>query len=369
MEATVALLKEPGGPISLEPVQIGPLAAREVLVRMSGTGICRTDLAAAAGVVPLPVPFVLGHEGAGVVEAVGSAVDALAVGDEVVLSFDSCGGCAGCAAKRPAHCEFFAALNYTGTRLDGSTTLTQNGLPVHGNWLGQSSFGTYAVASDRNAVKLPALPVGLPIEVLGPLGCGVLTGAGTVFNMLRPQPAQGIAVFGLGGVGMSAVMAATVSDCHPIIGIDPNPRRRSLAQELGATHTVDPGRVDGIDRAIAEIAGAGVDFAIDTVGSGAVVRQALMSLRRPGTCATLGLQAMKNDITIDQGHLQLGRTLTGALMGDSDPHALIPHLIDLWRQGRFPFERLIVRYPFHRIEDACEAIRSGEAVKPVLVFE
>ncbi|MDJ1135144.1 NAD(P)-dependent alcohol dehydrogenase [Streptomyces iconiensis] len=369
MKATVALWKEPGGPASLEPVEIGALAAREVLVRMSGGGICRTDLAAAAGIVPLPVPFVLGHEGAGVVEAVGAAVDTVEVGDEVILSFDSCGDCVQCAANHPAFCELFPALNYSGTRLDGSTTLTQDDLPVHGSWLGQSSFGTYAVAGVRNTVKVPTRPAGLPLEFLGPLGCGVLAGAGTVFNVLRPQPGQGIAVFGLGGVGLSAVMAATVAGCHPIIGIDPHPRRRPLAQEVGATHTIDPGGVDDIDRAIAHIAGAGVDFAVDTVGSGAVVRHALMSLRMPGVCATLGLQAMKNDITIDQGHLQMGRTLTGGLEGDADPHTLIPHLIDLWRQGRFPFDQLITRFPFPRIEDALEAVRSGKAVKPVLVFD
>jgi aryl-alcohol dehydrogenase len=299
----------------------------------------------------------------------GRAVTTLSVGDQVVLTFDSCRACPTCVAGRPSYCVLSAALNYTGTRLDGSTTMSQNGRPVHGSWFGQSSFASHAVASVRNAVRVPELPDGLPLDIAGPLGCSLLTGSGTVFCVLRPHPGQAIAIFGLGTVGLSAVMAAAVAGCYPIIGIDPNPLRRRLADDLGCTHTLDPGATDDIGWLLSGITGPGADFTIDTVGSGPVVRQALEALRTPGVCATVGLQAMENDITIDQGHLLLGRTLTGVVEGGADPRVLIPRLIDLWQQGRFPFDRLVQRFPFQRIEDALEAGRTGKVVKPVLVFD
>ncbi|MEV6947882.1 NAD(P)-dependent alcohol dehydrogenase [Streptomyces sp. NPDC051172] len=367
--ATVALQHTAGGPLSLESVELGPLATDEILVRTAGVGVCHTDWTAAAGKVPLPTPFVLGHEGAGTVTAVGAKVSTLAVGDKVVLSFDACRSCPQCTAGHPAYCVLSAALNYTGTRPDGTTTMGLKGQPVHGSWFGQSSFATHAVASVRNAVKVPVGADGPPLDILGPLGCGLLTGAGTVFRVLRPRPQQSIVVFGLGTVGLSAVMAAAVAGCDPLIGIDPNPLRRRTAEALGCTHTLDPAATEDIAWSLAEITGLGADFTVDTVGSGTVVRQALEALRTPGSCATLGLQALENDITIDQGHLLMGRTLTGVIEGDAEPRVLIPHLIDLWHQGRFPFDRLVERFPFHRVEDAVEAARTGKVVKPVLVFD
>ncbi|MFF4185424.1 NAD(P)-dependent alcohol dehydrogenase [Streptomyces sp. NPDC001691] len=364
-----AILREPGQPCAWEQAELQDLAADEILVRMAGVGVCHTDLLAAAGTVPLPLPVVLGHEGAGTVEAVGPGVDTLCAGDEVILTFDSCGQCALCQAGHPAYCELSAALNYTGTRLDGSTTLRQGQHPLYGCWFGQSSFATHAVARVRNAVKVPARPGELPLELLGPLGCGLQTGAGTVFNVLRPQPGQSIAVFGLGPVGLSAVLAAAATGCGLVIGVEPNPHRAALARELGADHTIDPAATDDIDWAIADIASPGVDFTIDTVGSPPVVRQALTALRTPGVCATVGLQAMENDVTVDQGHLLMGRTLTGVIEGDADPHTFIPRLIELWQQGRFPFERLISQFPYNRINDAFEAARCGKVVKPLLVFD
>jgi aryl-alcohol dehydrogenase len=184
MRATAALLRELDAPLSLEEVEHPEPTGSEVLVRIRGVGICHTDLTAHAGGVPLPLPAVLGHEGAGVVEAVGSDVTGVVPGDHVVLAFDSCGECPPCNSGHPAYCELFAPLNYFGTRLDGSATMRQDGSDVHGSWFGQSSFATHALASARNAVKVDAT---LPIELLGPLGCGLQTGAGAVFNVLRPR--------------------------------------------------------------------------------------------------------------------------------------------------------------------------------------
>ena len=366
MRATAALLRELDAPMPLEEVELPEPAGSEVLVRIRGVGVCHTELTAHAGGVPLPLPAVLGHEGAGVVEAVGPDVTGVEPGDHVVLTFDSCGACPPCNSGHPAYCELFAPLNYFGTRLDGSATMRQDGSDVHGSWFGQSSFATYALASARNAVKVDAT---LPIELLGPLGCGLQTGAGAVFNVLRPRAGQSIAVFGIGTVGLAAVMAAKAAGCDPIVAVDVKPERLALARELGATHTFDPGASDDLVWDILAVApGPGLDFSLEAVGAGAVVRQALEVLKSPGTCATLGLQALENEITIDQGHLLIGRTLTGVIEGDADPQRFIPELIALWRAGRFPFDRLIETFPFEAINDALAAAAAGAVVKPVVVL-
>lgn len=358
-----ALLRERSQPLRIEEVEATALEPDEVLVKIAGTGICHTDLTAIDGAVPFPLPAVFGHEGAGVVEAVGDAVTTVAVGDHVVLSFDSCRRCSACVSGHPAYCELFPALNYVGSRLDGSPTMQQGSDDVHGSWFGQSSFGTHAVASARNAVKVDQ---DLPLELLGPLGCGLLTGAGTVLNVLRPQPGQSIGVWGIGTVGLAAVMAAKAAGCETIVAVDMNSDRLAIAKEFGATHVFDPTEHTDL---VAEIGGqvGGLDYTVEAVGLGAVIRQALETLRSPGTCATLGLKSLTNEIMIDQGHLLLGRTLTGVIEGDADPHTFIPELIELWRAGKFPFDKLIQTFPLDKINDAIDSFRSGLVVKPVLL--
>src|ERR1700730_4355871 len=179
MIATAAVLRELDEPLSIEEIEIGELSDGEILVRICGAGICHTDISAAHGSIPLPLPSVLGHEGAGVVEEVGPGVVKLAVGDHVALSFDHCGECTQCASGHPAYCEVFGAMNYFGRRMDGTVTLGKGQEEIHGSWFGQSSFATHAIANERNAVRVPT---DLPLELLGPLGCGLQTGAGSVFN-------------------------------------------------------------------------------------------------------------------------------------------------------------------------------------------
>jgi aryl-alcohol dehydrogenase len=364
--ATAAVLREIGEPLSLEDVQVGPPGEGEIRVKIRAVGICHTDISAAHGVIPLPLPAVLGHEGSGVVEAVGPGVEGLAVGDHVALSFDHCGECPQCEARHPAYCELFAALNYFGTRLDGTVTMSQDGEPVHGSWFGQSSFATYAIASQRNAVKVPE---DLPLELLGPLGCGLQTGAGSVLNVLAAKPGESIAVFGLGGVGLGGLMAAKAVGCDPIIAVDVNPARLELARELGATSAFNPDETPDLVWDVIDVAAPGVHHSLDTVGIGPVVRQALAVLRTPGHCATVGFQGLENEIAIDQGHLLVGRRLSGVVEGDADPQTFIPDLIRLYREGRFPFDRLVKTFPFSKINEAIEASRSGAVIKPVLVFD
>lgn len=359
-----ALLRNPLKPLTIEEVQPTELRDDEILVRLVGVGICHTDLAGLSGAIPLPLPAVLGHEGAGVVEKVGGGVSMLAVGDHVVLTFGNCGGCASCSAERPAYCELFGALNYFGTRLDSTATLRQGESDVHGSWFSQSSFASHAIATAHNAVKVDA---SLPLELVGPLGCGLQTGAGTVLNVLKPQAGQGIGIWGLGAVGLAAVMAAQIAGCDPIVAVDINAERLALACELGATHTIDGSNTADVVWDILQISG-GLHYSVDAVGLGSAIREALSALRSPGVCATLGLQGLENDVTIDQGHLLLGRTLTGVIEGDVNPHTFIPELARYWRDGRFPFDRLVRTFPFEEINDAIAALRTGAVVKPVLTF-
>lgn len=364
--ARAAILRAEGTPLSLETVEVAELADDEVLVRISGVGVCHTDISAASGMVPLPLPAVLGHEGAGVVEAVGAAVTTLAAGDHVVLSYAYCGDCDTCRNKTPAYCDLFAPLNYFGERLDGTVTLRAGDEDVHGNWFGQSSFASLAIANAHNAIKVPD---DLPLHLLGPLGCGLQTGAGAVMNVLHPDEGDTLAVFGMGAVGLAAVMAGKVLGCSEIIAIDVNPARLEIATALGATQVFDPTETKDLVWDIMNAVPRGVDCSLDAVGSNAVIRQALEILRSPGHCATVGFQGLEHEITIDQGHLLLGRRLSGVIEGDADPRTFVPMLIELYRAGRFPFDQLITTFPFERINEAIDASISGDVVKPVVVFD
>lgn len=364
--ALAAVLSATGGPLALRELLIGPPRPGEVLVRLVGVGICHTDLSAMEGVVPLPLPVVLGHEGAGVVVECGAEVTTLAVGDHVVLSFDACRACAACCRGLPGYCEHARALNYGCLRPDGSTPLRDASGPVHGGWFGQSSFATLAIASVRNAVRVPQ---SADLALHAPLGCAVQTGVGTVTRVLRPARGQSLAIFGAGAVGLSALLAAVDQGCAPIVVVDPLPARRQLARELGAHLALAPDEVGERGGGIRRALGCAVDYSIDTVGTQAVLTQALSVLGAPGTCATVALRGGANLVTISQTHLLYGRTLVGVIEGNADPHILIPELVARWRGGGLPFERLITRFPFERIADAIAAMRDGTAVKPVLTFQ
>ena len=366
VRATVALLEEVGAPLTLAEVELGPPADGEILVRIVGAGICHTDISGAEGKIPLPLPTVLGHEGSGIVEAVGPGVATIAVGDRVALSFGHCRECAVCKDGHPSYCEMFAPLNYFGQRLDGSTTMRRGDEEVYGNFFSQSSFATHAIANETNAVKIPD---GVPLELVGPLGCGLQTGAGSVINVLEAKPGHGIIIFGLGAVGMGALMAAAAVGCNPIIGVDMNAERLALATELGATDTINPQETDDFLWTVQELAAPGLHYSFDAVGAPSAIRNALESLRSPGHCVTVGFQGLEHEITIDQGHLLLGRRLSGVIEGDSDPQQFIPYLLELHAAGKFPFDRLVRTFPFAEINEAIAAANAGQVIKPVLVFE
>jgi aryl-alcohol dehydrogenase len=359
--ATAAVLRAPGGPLSVEEVTVEQPRPDEVLVRIVGSGICHTDLGVVATADPEQLPLILGHEGSGVIEMVGDRVTDLASGDHVVLSFAYCGECTNCKSGLQRHCWSFMALNFGGGRADGTTAYRAGDEGLHGHFFGQSSWSQYVITSPRNVVKVGP---SLPLELLGPLGCGIQTGAGAVLNTLNPQPGSSLAVFAAGSVGLAAAKAA---GCADIIAVDLNPDRRALALELGATHALDPAAQDVVEE-IKKITKGGAQYSVDCLGLQAVVRQALECLASPGVCASVGFQGVDNEITFNQGHLLFGRTLIGVIEGDADPHVFIPHMLDLYRAGRFPFDRLVKAYPIAKINDAIDAAHHGHVVKAVVTF-
>lgn len=365
MRITAAITESQGAPFTLAPLELDEPGPGEVVVRMVGSGVCHTDLIVRDQWYPVPLPAVLGHEGSGVVEAVGEDVAKVAPGDHVVLSFNSCGSCRMCTRGRPSLCDDFFGRNFAGTRPDGSSPLRGESGSVHGVFFGQSSFGTHALATERNVVKVdPAAP----LELLGPLGCGIQTGAGGVLNSLRPEQGSSIVVFGAGAVGLSAVMAAVVAECSTIIAVDLNAQRLQLADKLGATSTIDARSTDVVARIRELTGGIGSDYALETTGVPAVLRQAADALNQGGTCGLIGAAAIGTEAALDMSSLLFGRSVRGIIEGDSVPDEFIPRLIELHQQGRFPFDELVRTYPFADIERAVADAESGTALKPVLTF-
>ena len=363
MEIKAAVVYEQSGKFNIEQLEICDPNHDEVLVRIVGVGICHTDLAARDMHLPIPPPpSVFGHEGAGVVEKVGSRVTKVKPGDHVVLAWDYCGACAACKSGKELSCLNFFLHNFHGARPDGTTTLRKGDQVIHGSFFCQSSFANFALANERNVVKVRD---DVPLEILGPMGCGVMTGAGAVMNSFRAKPGSSIAIFGVGPVGMSAVLAAVVCGCTTIIAVDVIPDRLEKAKEFGATHTVNAGDVDPVE-AILEITSGGAEFSLECVGNPAVFRQAVDILPRLGVCGLLGVVPPGTEVSLNMDLIMNGRTVTGILGGDAIADLFIPKLIELYSQGRFPFDRLITFYPFDDINKAVEDMEMGRVIKPVL---
>lgn len=363
MNVHAAVTRAPHGAASLEELELDEPRAGEILVRVVATGVCHTDIAMRDQVFPVPQPIVLGHEGAGVVERVGRGVTRVAPGDHVVMTYDSCGLCPSCLANAATYCHEFFGRNFAGMRADGSTSLASGGAPVHGRFFGQSSFASYALCGERNVVRVPA---DVPLEVLGPLACGVQTGAGAVINALRVGAGSSLAVFGTGSVGLSAILAARVSGAATIVGVDVNDERLALARELGATHTFNAAREDA-PAEIVRATGGGVAYALEATGIPSVIRAAMESLAPRGVCGIVGAASPGSEVALDVIAVMTGgRTLRGIVEGDSVPGLFIPALVELYRQGRFPFDRLVTFYPFARINDAIADSEAGRVVKAVV---
>ncbi|WP_224401712.1 NAD(P)-dependent alcohol dehydrogenase [Pseudonocardia sp. ICBG1034] len=368
VSARAAVLETKDGAFEMRDITVDEPRPDEVLVRIVATGICATDAHVRARRIATPLPVVLGHEGAGVVERVGAAVTAVRPGDHVVLSFHSCGVCPPCVAAHPAYCDRVWDANFAGARLDGTNGLHAAdgaaGVAPRGHFFGQSSFATYALAHQRNTVKVPA---DVPLDVLAPLGCGFQTGAGAVLTALGVTRGSSFAVFGTGAVGLAAVMAARIAGAATVIAVDVEQTRLDLARELGATHVVDAGRVDDLSAALRAVVPRGTDFALDTSGRTQNLTAGVDALAPMGR---FGFVAFHDgaDAMVDASRLAVGQSLHGIIQGDAVSALLINELISLHRDGRFPIDRLTTHYDFADIDTAFDDVASGAVLKAVLRF-
>lgn len=363
MNIRAAVLRDHSLRMPIECVAIGEPRNDEVLVRIVACGVCHTDLKVAHVKDLSPRPIVLGHEGAGVVERVGSSVSGLQQGDHVILTFDWCGHCTTCLNGKPSYCVHGPKMCFGGERPDGSITLGGSQAPVHGSFFGQSSFATHAIANERNAIRIDK---DLPLEFMAPLACGLQTGAGAVLNTFKLGSGQSIAVFGVGAVGLAAVMAARIAGAGKIFAVDISAERLSLAAELGATRTINTASENALER-IRSLTAGGVDFALDTTAVDSIIHQAIECTGPLGTCGLIANKGPTHQASLNILNAMLkGRTVRGIVQGDSLPSVFLPRLAEFYRKGQFPIERLVKFYAFEDIDLALAEAEAGMVIKAVL---
>lgn len=362
MNINAAVVHSKGAPFSIETVELAEPKAGEMLVKIVACGVCHTDESGRNCQVPTPLPAVLGHEGAGVVVKIGPGVTEFAPGDHVGFSFAYCCQCDNCRTGHMASCRDFNRINFGGILREGTSRLSQNGQTLS-MFFGQSAFAEYAVVDAENTVKVPYKDIDLGI--IAPLGCGIQTGAGTVLNKLKPEFGASIAVFGCGTVGMSAIMAARIAGCQTIIGVGGNAASLQLALEVGATHVINRRECPDIEAEIRRFTGGGVNYAVDTSGAANFVRTGLHALAPNGVEAIVGITP---PMEIDMfGELMAeGKTIMGVIEGDANPKVFIPRMVEYYRQGRFPVDKLMKFYDFKDINQAFADSHSGKAIKAVL---
>lgn len=367
MKITAAVLDAPNTALTVQGLELEEPRDLEIRVRLVATGVCHTDISVMRRPFPVAQPIVLGHEGAGVVEAVGASVTKVRVGDRVVLSYNFCGQCPSCQRHAPSYCQYFFGTNFLGQRRDGSTALSRQGQPVRHNFFGQSSFASHCLCTEHNVVKVPDSVSDELFELLGPLGCGIQTGAGAVINVLKPTLGSSVVVFGAGAVGMAGIMAAKALGAATVIAVDKVAERLQLARALGATHTVlADGTTDVVAR-IREVTDGGANCSLDTTAVSAVLRQALDCLAPLGRCGFVGGAPVGATLEVDVRDMMLnGKTLRGIVEGDSNADDFIPAMLRMQAQGLFPFEKMMKIYPFESINEAIADSLSGATVKPVL---
>ncbi|WP_332649280.1 NAD(P)-dependent alcohol dehydrogenase [Lysinibacillus sp. 54212] len=366
MKVIAAVVNKVNGPYEMEALQLSEVQQDEVLVKIVASGICHSDEALRVGDAEFPLPAVLGHEGAGIIEKVGSNVKNFAVGDQVVLSYNYCGTCPSCRTGHPSSCKDWPMLNMSGMRPDGSSVFTkEDGTPVS-NFFTQSSFATHTIVHQNNLVKVDP---DADLRLIGPLGCGFLTGAGTVVNGLKPEIGDSMIVFGTGAVGLGALMTAKIEGCSTIIAVDIHDSRLEIAKELGATHTINS-RTEDLAARVGEITGGlGVNFSIDTTGVAAVMKAAIDVLAVGGITAPVAVTPNSIEIHTVLDLVFANRSIKGILMGDSVPQLEIPKLIGFYKAGQFSFDRLVQFYSFDQINEASADSNSGKTIKPILIID
>jgi aryl-alcohol dehydrogenase len=365
MEITAAIVSEKGSDFKLTEVTLGEPKSDEVLVKIVATGICHTDMVARDFVMGSPnFPVILGHEGAGIIERVGEDVHHLKAGDHVVLTYGYCGECEICRSGSPAYCYEFFTRNFSGARIDGSHNHHDHqGNAINDNFFSQSSFATYAVAHKNNVIQVPK---DVPLEILGPLGCGIQTGAGAIINSLKVKVGSSVVITGTGAVGLSALMAAKASSATTIIAVDINDERLEFSKELGATHTINSLKED-VSKRILEILPRGVQYGADTTGRNEVINTILSCLAPTGELVCIGVARKPLELETNI-FLTKGFKIKWINQGDSVPQEFIPKLINMYKGGRFPFDKLIKKYDFQDINEAVEDSEKGKTIKAVLLI-
>ncbi|MDQ0222716.1 NAD(P)-dependent alcohol dehydrogenase [Streptococcus moroccensis] len=365
MKMKSAVVSAQGQDIEIMDVILDEPKANEVLIRTVASGICHTDIAGRdAGMSPYPVA--LGHEGAGIVEKVGSAVTTVEPGDHVVISFGYCGHCRNCRTGHPALCSDLNVLNFGGAQYDGTHRHhLEDGSDVH-SFFGQSSLSQYIVADEHGVVKVDK---DVDLRLLGPLACGLQTGAGTVLNYIKPEFGSTMVVAGVGGVGLASIMAAKICNLKHIIAVDIHDNRLELAKELGATAVINSKTIStSVEEAIRELVPEGVDYSIDTTGYSPIIKELIHALRPAGTALVIG---MTGDLTLNIQAELMGESkkLVGLVEGDAIPQLFIPTLVEYYKAGLFPFDKMVKFYPFENLQEAVDAMHDGSVIKPVVTFE
>lgn len=365
-----SVVEELGAPFTYTDLEIDDPGPGEILVRLVASGVCHTDANTRDGNMPQPLPSVLGHEGAGIVAEVGPGVRTPQVGDHVVLGWPYCGECKNCLAGEPRYClsngpALVSGARFKGEKAGASGYRRLDGRPIAGHFFGQSSFATYSLATADQAVVIPD---DVPLEIAGPLACGIATGAGAVLNSARPGVGDSIVVFGAGAVGLAAIMAAKNTPATTIVAVDVHDSRLDLARKYGATHVVNAADTADVVAAIHEIIGGTADFALECTGVIAVVEQAVDTVGMLGTAILIGGAPAEATFTADHFRTLFGKRIVGTLGGSGRSERLIPGLLALWRQGRFPFDELIETFDFEEIEGALEASHRGDVIKPVITM-
>lgn len=362
MRVTAAVVNKYNTPFEIESLELDDPIEGEVQIRIVATGICHTDGLAQQADLPFPVPGVLGHEGSGVVEKLGAGVKDVKVGDHVIIGWPFCGACANCSLGQPRYCASLGALLAGGQRADGSKSLSRDGEEIHSHFFGQSSFSTFVNAT---ASSLVVVDKELPLHKLGPLACGISTGAGAVFNTLKPGLGSTIVVYGTGAVGLAAIMAAKNTGAARIVGVDVVESRLDLAIKFGATDIINASKVDPVEELERLLRGK-ADYSIECTGVISVVRQAIDSVGMLGTCCLIGGAPAGAEFKADHISTLWGKRIVGILGGETTSNQLIKGLLALHSQGRFPFDELIQEFDLSQINEALEASYSGAVLKPVL---
>lgn len=370
MKARALVTREVGKIGKIEEINIPEPKENDVIIKMVSVGICHTDHNAIDQDLPTQLPAVMGHEGAGVVEKVGAHVTEVKPGDKVVVGVPWCGECEPCLTGHPAQCERTFELSFLGAYNDGMRRLTDKDGKELSSFFAQGTFATYAISDIHNVVKLPDDVTMEELAYMGPLACGQESGSGAVLNVLNVKAGSSIAIFGCGALGLAAIMAAKIGGCLNIIGIDVVDSRLALAKELGATHVINGKTTDAVAE-IMKITGKGCEYSLDNTANVTCINQALDCLKAFGTAISMGTTGPNQIPVTPQTQLMVGqKSLVGVIQGDVRPKEWIPKLVQWYKQGKFPFDRLIRFYDFteEQVEQAFEDSKNGKTIKPVIRF-